>query len=62
MIHEPTQQNVTCDGPDCQEYTIVRASYRDAIQRELGQLRWIVRDGKHFCSEECAETQKAGAA
>jgi len=55
---------VSCDREGCVECTFVdleagaRNTYLaddSAIQRRLEHQEWVVRDGKHYCSEECAK-------
>jgi hypothetical protein len=63
MIHD-AEVEVTCDGKDCRGrvYVGLRAGARDtyiaddsAIERSVAREHdWVVRDGKHYCSEECA--------
>jgi hypothetical protein len=65
MIHDATVE-VTCDGcgdsrsiqPDfVYRNTSETSGYYDtsdeAIEAKLEQEDWIVRDGKHYCSESC---------
>lgn len=71
MIHDASVE-VTCDNERCKESAYVELhmvylnnnpnggvyDHRDkAIERDLKRdHEWIVKDGKHFCSEECAES------
>lgn len=64
-IHE-AQVEVTCDGKGCKSNTFVqlhataRGGYSASdseIERDLEDQGWIVKDGQHFCSGECAGGQ-----
>jgi hypothetical protein len=61
-IHDATVE-VTCDGERCKsnEFIAIPAGMRDTyiahdsqIEKELEGIGWIVKDGQHFCSNECA--------
>lgn len=70
MIHDATVE-VTCDRADgCHASIAIQPEfvYRDcsgkngyydtsdsAIEQKVEGAEWIVRDGKHYCSKECAE-------
>lgn len=63
MIHD-ARVEVTCDAPDCRtsEEMELRATagggyYRSdsSIENSLARhYGWVCRDGKHYCSSECA--------
>lgn len=59
-----------CDGGNCREHVEIQlprrhrnmadsSGYPDDHEHTLGRLlkeqEWVCRDGKHFCSRECAE-------
>ena len=69
MIHD-AKVEVTCDGEDCRESMFVdlQAGARNTylasdsiIEREVEREGWIVRDGNHYCSEECVMEIAEGA-
>lgn len=63
MIHDASVE-VTCDADGCNEYVAIqlRAGARDTYlardsdieDRLTSEHDWIVRDGKHYCSDGCA--------
>lgn len=63
MIHDATVE-VTCDADGCRESVHVQlhAGGRNTYlchdsnieDRLASEHDWIVRDGKHYCSESCA--------
>ncbi len=70
MIHDATVE-VTCDREGCIENEIITLEWAYRNRNEMsgyydcdeGKIEntvteyheWTVRDGKHFCSSECAE-------
>lgn len=63
MIHD-AKVEITCDGKKCKSFIFVdlpagaRNTYLahdTQIERDVIDQGWIVRDGMHFCCEECAE-------
>jgi len=63
VIHD-AQVEMTCDGKDCNasEWFRIPAGTRNsyiaedsAIERDAAGAGWIVRDGKHYCCEDCAK-------
>ena len=74
MIHD-AQVEVTCDG--CSDSVYIGLHYvysgamgtqgrynddESAIEQDLQTEGWIVREGKHYCSEECARVCSQEAA
>ena len=69
MIHDATVE-VACDGKNCLESVFIRLHYIYRTMSEssgyydssdgtieasvVDDHEWIVRDGKHYCSQECA--------
>lgn len=51
MIHDPQEQDVTCDGKDCNEELAFAPASDSSIERGLVRMGWIVLDGKHYCPE-----------
>ena len=74
MIHD-AEVEVTCDAESCQGSVIVDLHWKyhtadessgfyesgdEAVEETLvADYEWIVRDGKHFCGEECARVGSA---
>jgi len=55
MICDPMIE-VICDRKGCQSAEMVRAGSDRKIESRLQKEKgWIVRDGKHYCSPECAK-------
>jgi len=63
---------VSCDNPSCLETIRVRLGYLyvgqsgqyDSSETAIGktlehEYDWLVRDGKHYCSENCAGEEAA---
>lgn len=68
MIHDATVE-ITCDGKNCRSSIVVdlpvgaRNTYLasdDAIGRQAKREEWIVKDGEHFCCEECVSSHLTG--
>lgn len=69
MIHDAVVE-VTCDGEHCRESVYVTLDYTyggvmhsrgsydsddEKVEERLEENQgWVVRDGKHYCSESCA--------
>jgi len=67
MIHDAIV-TVTCDNKDCIVYKDIKLSvaligtytnYVNGILRHTE--KWIIIDGKHYCSEECAREAEDGS-
>jgi hypothetical protein len=54
-VIEYTEVRIRCDGVDCHECRELQAE--DAEEDIVSIHKWIVEDGKHFCSIECRESR-----
>jgi len=70
MIHDAIVP-VTCDGPHCNDEQNIQPDYLyhsysgnsgqydvedSSIEKILeDECDWIIKDGKHYCSEDCAK-------
>lgn len=72
MIYD-AEVEVTCDGRNCYESTRIQLAWKyrsmsessgfydasdEDVEKRLSREEWIVREGKHYCSESCADDRE----
>ena len=51
---------MTCDGGLCTASHFIGCSRKEA-ERQAREDGWIVKNGKHFCTQQCYEKYKSNA-
>ena len=59
MIHDAIVP-VTCDRTLCFNEQYVDRAGHEFMIKQLKERGWIIIDGKHYCSEECASEAEDG--